>query len=329
MGSLTAHLTEPELHGRLPFHPECPICRQTRLAGTLRTGGLLPARVPASLAAGLLAASLVVPGPALAGRAGAGARGDGAAESDRRDRFGERPGLRSRRQFHRAAVGAPAARAASPGGAARPPSSAPAGQPAPAASASGEEDDPVVDNGDGTDPNAAPAQPDPDDTSARPRQPATPPSRRHRHQLTAPASPPPTAARGGRTAGRPATIEHQADRLERSRARRCAPARPRSTATGVVHRQQPPAGRAPAPAPPRHQYPRRRRTAPAASATARTAPEGAAGRPRARGAAGRVAVAIASDLLGRDAGAARIAREVHRLWELNKDADRHRRSRTW
>ena len=29
--------------------------------------------------------------------------------------------------------------------------------------------------------------------------------------------------------------------------------------------------------------------------------------------------AIASDLLGRDAGAARIAREVHRLWELNKE----------
>jgi hypothetical protein len=29
--------------------------------------------------------------------------------------------------------------------------------------------------------------------------------------------------------------------------------------------------------------------------------------------------AIASDVLGRDAGPARIAREVDRLWELNKE----------
>jgi hypothetical protein len=35
--------------------------------------------------------------------------------------------------------------------------------------------------------------------------------------------------------------------------------------------------------------------------------------------AGESLWAIASDLLGRDASAARIAREVHRLWALNKD----------
>jgi Tfp pilus assembly protein FimV len=29
--------------------------------------------------------------------------------------------------------------------------------------------------------------------------------------------------------------------------------------------------------------------------------------------------AIASDLLGRDASPARVAREVHRLWQLNRD----------
>ena len=34
MRSLAAHLHDVDSHDRLPFHPSCPICRQTRLTGT-------------------------------------------------------------------------------------------------------------------------------------------------------------------------------------------------------------------------------------------------------------------------------------------------------
>src|SRR5215204_2787206 len=55
MHSLTAHFRETDTHDRLPFHPNCPICRQTRLTGTISAGGILSPRTQALLAAGLLA----------------------------------------------------------------------------------------------------------------------------------------------------------------------------------------------------------------------------------------------------------------------------------
>src|SRR5215207_7279373 len=58
---LTAHLRDDELHDRLPFHPSCPICRQTRLSGALDAGGVMSMRVQALLAAGVLAASTTAP----------------------------------------------------------------------------------------------------------------------------------------------------------------------------------------------------------------------------------------------------------------------------
>jgi hypothetical protein len=65
--------------------------------------------------------------------------------------------------------------------------------------------------------------------------------------------------------------------------------------------------------------------APRRTATASTAPRRGAGR-RARPGdrihvvvAGESLWAIGSDLLGRDASAAQVAREVQRLWELNRD----------
>ena len=64
--SLSAHLLEPGDHGRLPFHPDCPVCRRDRLAGRTSTEPVVPLRVQAALAAGVLALSAGSPVSALA-----------------------------------------------------------------------------------------------------------------------------------------------------------------------------------------------------------------------------------------------------------------------
>src|SRR5215210_7343814 len=67
MQSLSAHFREADAHDRLPFHPSCPICRQTRLTGTIAAGGIVSPRTQALLAAGLLSIPAVVsPAPAAA-----------------------------------------------------------------------------------------------------------------------------------------------------------------------------------------------------------------------------------------------------------------------
>jgi nucleoid-associated protein YgaU len=57
LSSLTAHLLEPGDHGRLPFHPGCPVCRRERLSGTLSTEPVVSRRARAVLASGVLAVS--------------------------------------------------------------------------------------------------------------------------------------------------------------------------------------------------------------------------------------------------------------------------------
>jgi LysM domain len=66
MPSLNSHLTKPDLHAQLPFHPCCPICQQERLGGALRNDPTVPRRVQACLAAGVLALSTVAPGVSIA-----------------------------------------------------------------------------------------------------------------------------------------------------------------------------------------------------------------------------------------------------------------------
>jgi hypothetical protein len=66
MASLSAHLRQTEAHGRLSFHPECPICRAERLSGTLPAPGTAARRAQAAVLAGVLAASAVTPAVALA-----------------------------------------------------------------------------------------------------------------------------------------------------------------------------------------------------------------------------------------------------------------------
>ena len=66
MGSLTAHLLETGDHGRLGFHPSCPVCRHERLSGSLSSEPVISRRVQAALASGVLAFSAAAPAAAIA-----------------------------------------------------------------------------------------------------------------------------------------------------------------------------------------------------------------------------------------------------------------------
>ena len=61
MATLTTHLRSPESHERLTFHPDCPICRQSRLTGTLNAERIVSLRAQAALTAGMLAISAAAP----------------------------------------------------------------------------------------------------------------------------------------------------------------------------------------------------------------------------------------------------------------------------
>jgi len=63
--SLSAHFTAGTAdHGRLAFHPDCPRCRAERLAGSLAADSLVSRRTQAALAAGLLAFTGAAPSAA-------------------------------------------------------------------------------------------------------------------------------------------------------------------------------------------------------------------------------------------------------------------------
>jgi LysM domain len=66
MGSLTEHLVEAGDHGRLRFHPGCPVCRRERLYGTLSVEPVVPRRAQALLAGGVLAVSASAPAVSIA-----------------------------------------------------------------------------------------------------------------------------------------------------------------------------------------------------------------------------------------------------------------------
>jgi hypothetical protein len=60
VNSLSAHLTAGRDHGRLRFHLDCPVCRDQRLAGTL-SDPVLSTRTTAGLLAAALGAGTLVP----------------------------------------------------------------------------------------------------------------------------------------------------------------------------------------------------------------------------------------------------------------------------
>ncbi len=61
MNSLNEHLRAGASHDRLPFHASCPICRQRRLHGRLEPAPLVPVKTQAAILAGVVAASSAVP----------------------------------------------------------------------------------------------------------------------------------------------------------------------------------------------------------------------------------------------------------------------------
>jgi LysM repeat protein len=65
LSSLDRHLRRPENHDGLPFHPDCPVCRQ-RAVGTLPSHGVLSRQTQAAVAAGVLAMSAGGPTAAVA-----------------------------------------------------------------------------------------------------------------------------------------------------------------------------------------------------------------------------------------------------------------------
>jgi hypothetical protein len=305
MPSLAAHFQDADAHDRLPFHPCCPICRQTRLTGTIVAGGIVSRRAQALLAAGLLAIPAVAPAaPAAAqdqeqeGTAAApeSAPSDSAGNPDF-DPGGEATELPE--------VPAPVSEIEAPAEVGTddtaPVEEAPATNP----------DEAVVDSGDGSaalpvqQPAAPEATASPDTSVTAPTPTQTP------TETTNGAAPAPTAAPDAPApaAAPPTALAPEADeRAERTPRR--TPERPARPASGE-QRAAPAATVTAAPPTPTRVVP-----------AAMTASHGDRAKPGDRThvvLAGESLWAIASDLLGDEATPAQVAREVHRLWQLNRN----------
>jgi hypothetical protein len=327
--SLNAHLTAARAeHGRLGFHPDCPRCRAQRLAGGLGGDWLVSRRTQAGLAVGLVAFSAVA-APASAQVPDAGQEQEVPAGG------GEPPGLQpdldpggaDTFDYETAPV---------PGG----------------PQAGGEEDEgqgPPVDTDPTFDPEAPvppeepapPAEPPPASTPAPP--PAAPaPAPAPPDPPSAPAPPPPPAPEPpAQSPDWPATqtpaaeVERPAPKSEVRHTPRERRALERRVEAPQAAERQPAIGTAPAP-------PAVSRTPvvqPAAAssppstaeaselAPPSTAPVSQPGESPADPIRGRSYTvrpgdslwSIARRLLGPGATAGEIAREVNRLWELNRD----------
>jgi hypothetical protein len=64
--SLAAHFGPPDEHDRLPYHPQCPRCREERLEGALSGRPLASHQAQAAITAGVLAFTSVTPATAFA-----------------------------------------------------------------------------------------------------------------------------------------------------------------------------------------------------------------------------------------------------------------------
>jgi hypothetical protein len=319
MASLTAHLRRPGDHGRLPFHPECPICCHDRLTGSLPSDAVVGRRTQALLAAGVLALSTATPTAVLAAepdreQEGATAPDQAAGQVPSSAPAYDPGGDSTDVPFDAAPPPAPDA------GSAPEPSSDDAGPTEPEAETP--DDAPVADSGDGTgtpaptqEPgppaqDAASAPPAPGTTAPQPAPPVNAPSPLTPTAETPTETPTTPPAPPDADAARPhhhKTGRANLDRNKDSTPSHAAPAAsaptasaPESSAPSTVFVAQ-----APPPAP---------------------RPSGTASRRQAAQPGDRVHVvapgeslwSIAGDLLGDDASVARTAREVNRLWELNR-----------
>jgi hypothetical protein len=317
MRSLRAHLREPESHGRLPFHPDCAICREERLAGSLPAEGVLSARSRSLLAASLLALSTAP--PALAVTAEPDQEHEGSAVPGQSADPATDPGFDPEGDPPEAAgpPASPAPVVSDPGS-----DDAAAPEPEPTSDA----DAPIVDSGDSDDltppaqapPPERPVEADappapavsPTPVPAAPAPTATPPS-------TAGSAPTQAAPRLG--AGR---LSGQAKVLIDTRpVRRIAPRPVRSPRAAVGAAVAGPTStlasdttvEAPGSA------------VPGRTSAAGRRPTSSGGHAARRGQRVHVVRAdeslwsIAKDLLGGQASPARVAREVDRLWRLNHE----------
>jgi nucleoid-associated protein YgaU len=305
--SLSAHLTAGTAeHGRLAFHPDCPRCRAERLAGSLAADSLVPRRGQAALAAGLLAFST--------GAAPALAQVPGPDQEQEITPGGEPPGLEpdfdpggdDTFDYDTAPV---------PGG----------------PEAGGHEDEgvgPPVEIEPTTEPDALllleeehapPSQP----TTPEPV-PALPPAPPSALATPAPPPPEPPAAELEQPARQP-------EERQTSRERKA----PEGSPKAHEHERRPVIGPSPTP-PPESRAPVAEAVTSSAPPTAApvattpqptTAPVSLPSAPAGGPISGRSYTVRAGDslwsiarrLLGSEASAGRIAREVNRLWELNRD----------
>jgi LysM repeat protein len=310
--SLSAHLTAGTAdHGRLAFHPDCPRCRAERLAGHLAADPLVSRRAQAALAAGLLAFS-----------AGAPAAAAQVPEPDQQQATeppagGEPPGLQpdfdpggdDTFDYETAPVpGGPEAGGEEDEG---------LGAPVETEPPTDVEAPPVVED--------APEPPAPQEAAPVPvtepapaPAPATPPAPAPPVPSPSPTEPP--AGEVEQPAPRPEPRKTTSNRKTPTRAPKArevqrrpavgtAPIPPPESAAPVVQSVEAPAPAAPQPAPPT--------TASVSQST--EPPAGPINGPRYTVRAGDSLWSIARRLLGPDASAGRIAREVNRLWQLNED----------
>jgi hypothetical protein len=358
MASLTAHLRRPDDHGRLSFHPECPICRQERLIGTLADGAIVSPRSQALLAAGVLALSSAAPTAVFAGEPEQEQEGTTAPEQITGNDPSDAPEFDAGGQPTQLPLDAgPAPEdsgAFDPTDEQTPPAQQPAvneNVPAPPVQEPAT-DEPAADGtAEAGTPSAReqqePPAADPVEQAAEQPPPPAPPATESPAPTPSPDAPAaelqqtaPAAAQTDASAKARAR-EHEATSEARQQARHAAPAPPNS-ATAPANAP----ATAPAPAYTPTTAPARTYTSPpapqpepvnvastttttsepAAPQPAQTPPAGAHHHGAAHPANGFHTVqrgeslwSIARDLVGDGASAARIAREVNRLWELNSE----------
>ena len=306
MASLSAHLRQAGDHGALAFHPECPICRDERLVGTLPADALVSRRTQALFAAGVLALSSAPSAAALA------------QEPDQEQEGSAAP--------DQATVADPAGDPDfDPGGEstdlpfdAGPTPDAPEPDDDEMGALEQEpttnEDAPIVDAGDETSAVAPDEQQAPSTTGTVP--PPPPAAAQTPDPTPAPEEPAATPAPSNPEADSPAQRRAVDDRDQRSRrsdvdqASQADAAAPAPAPTPVVAASDP--GDA--------------RTVYVAQGPSTSSSGSNAARERARPgdrvhvvAPGESLWSIASDVLGDRASVATIAREVNRLWELNSE----------
>jgi hypothetical protein len=302
MASLTAHLKQSDDHGRLRFHPECPICRGERLSGALPGEAIVSPRSQALLAASVLALSSATSTAALATEPNQEQEGTTAPEQVVINDVARSPefdtgGPTTELQFD--AGPAPEAEDTVEADATSPPEQEPPI----------EEILPVADPGDGSDSKSAaqPAEPPTSDPIAAPPE-AEPVAS---EPAPAPSLPETPAA----TQQEPQVETKAPPRAEERPLRAAAPEHAQPHDPAVT-----PAQTTPTPQPEPVVVP----DVPSGSWTVRLAENTTTHRHATQPAdrfhvvqRGESLWSIAKDLLGEDASVARIAREVNRLWDLN------------